>query len=175
MSKLIFYCLLFFATNSFAFSPELASYRKLMGLAYSSETQAHQFYSVTRNINDQSPSLLLGFKAISELMMCKYLTNPLNKLSYFNKGKKLLEKAIERDPNNAELRFMRFCTQVNTPAMLGYNSAITKDKIFLIDYLNKAKVNPLANVDEALYSNVKAFLLDCKYCSTEEKNTLKRL
>lgn len=175
MRKFIFCCFILLASNSFALSPELANYRKLMGMAYSSESQALQFYKLTRNINDKSPSLWLGFKAISELMMCKHLSNPLSKLSYFNRGKKLLEKAIEQEPNNAELRFMRFCTQVNTPAMLGYNAAISKDKTFLIDYLNKVKANPVANADEALYTNVKAFLLDCKYCNTEEKNILKRL
>lgn len=175
MRTFIFCSLMLITTHSFGFSPEIASYRKLMSLAFSSQSQALEFYKATRNINEKSPSLLLGFKAISELMMCKHLSNPLSKLSYFNKGKKNLEKAVEQDPENTELRFMRFCTQVNTPAALGYGHAIQKDKKFLIDYLNKAKNNLATALEESLYAHVKAFLLESKYCSTEDKNILKRL
>ena len=145
-----------------------------MGEAYNKESSAISFYNNTRNFGSSSPALMLGFKAIAELMMCKHVQNPLTKLSYFKKGKNHLEEAISLDDKNPELRFMRFCTQVNTPSMLGYNEAIKIDKQFLIQYLTVQHA-AFKKDDEALYINIKAFLLNCKFCSDAEKKIVKNL
>ena len=58
-------------------------------------------------------------------------------MSYFNGGKKLLEKQIKSDPNNTELRFIRLCIQYYIPDYLGYKSNIEEDKNFLVANLHK--------------------------------------
>lgn len=161
-------------SNLVAVATDIKTLRGLMGAAYTSETSAKKFYNDTRNFSTKSGTTLLGFKAIAEVMMCKHLLNPLSKLTYFNKGKKNLEQAIALEKNNPELRFMRYCTQVNAPDMLGYNTAINTDKAFLIEYLQSQK-NTNPKNDEALYDNVKKFLLEDKHCSNTEKNLIKQL
>jgi hypothetical protein len=174
MKKKLLIFFLLISSQLMATGTELSSLRSLMAEAYLNESAAQNFYNSTRNISTNSRPIMLGFKAIAELMMCKHLSNPLTKLSYFNKGRKHLEQAISVESNNPELRFMRFCTQVNAPDLLGYNTSVKTDKIFLIEYLKTE--NKLAEKqDPSLYVHVKKFLLNTRHCSTEEKNLIKQL
>ena len=79
-----------------------------------------------------SEPIVLGYKGSATMMKAKYVINPFSKLSNFLNGKKLLEKGISEDPGNAELRYLRFTIQNNTPSFLGYKANIKQDKNFLI-------------------------------------------
>ena len=99
------------------------------------------------------------------MMIANYVLNPFTKLSYFNKGKKLLEQAIETAPANAELRFLRFAIQANIPSFLGYNSNIGEDKNLLMK-----SVAPMA--DAQLRQLIVPYLTDSAFTSQEEKKKL---
>jgi hypothetical protein len=174
MKKILFLILSFISANVFANGSSIETLRSLMSEAFKKETAALSFHQNTRSISPSSPALLLGFKAISEFMMCNHIHNPFTQLSYFKKGKNLLEQAILRDATNIELRFMRFCTQVSTPSILAYNDDIAEDKNLLIQYL-KAQQKLKIKDDEALFVNMKGFLLESTHCTQEEKSILKNL
>jgi hypothetical protein len=174
MKKIMLILLTFIASKAMASSHDLDEYRTMMGTAYKNESAAKEFYTNTRNITSNSSALLLGFKGISELMMCNHVVNPFTKLSFFKKGKNLLEQALVKEPNNPELRFMRFCTQVNTPSVLAYNTDLKQDKTFLLNYIrSQEKTTP--KQDENLYKHIIIFLKESKYCSSEEKLYLNNL
>lgn len=78
-----------------------------------------------------------GYEAAFHMFMAKHTSNPFKKMSYFNGGKKLLEKQIKLEPNNTELRFIRLCIQYYTPDFLGYKHNIEEDKNFLVENLHK--------------------------------------
>jgi hypothetical protein len=56
---------------------------------------------------------------------------PATKLHLFKEGKKRLEAAIQREPGNAEYRFLRLIVQENAPGFLGYKSNIETDGAFI--------------------------------------------
>lgn len=78
-----------------------------------------------------------GYQAAFHMFMAKHTSNPIKKMSYFNGGKKMLEKQIATNQNNVELRFIRLCIQFYVPSYLGYNSSVEKDKTFLMNNLYK--------------------------------------
>ncbi|MBL7711980.1 MAG: hypothetical protein JNL13_05940, partial [Chitinophagaceae bacterium] len=135
-----------------AFSPDLQYYRGLLERSQQSSRSARAFYDQTRRIQDTGHPTLLGYKAMSELMMCPHVSGPFNKLGYFNRGRKMLEQAIGKDRNNAELRFMRFCIQNNVPAILNYSGDLDADKEFLISYLKRAGAK-----DAGLHELIRAY------------------
>jgi hypothetical protein len=57
--------------------------------------------------------------------------NPASKLKLFKQGRKLLEEAIAKDPDNAEFRFLRLIIQENAPGTLGYRNDKQKDSEFI--------------------------------------------
>lgn len=162
--------LLFSVSYSRADESSVRNLRNMMADAYHDKAAARKFYETTSNYTNQSPPLLYGFRAVSELMMCNHVSGPLTKLRYFNRGKDMLEEAIKKDTTQPELRFMRFCTQVNTPALLNYSQYIGSDKRFLIAYLSNKPVR-----DKELYENVRKFLQESGTCTPAELKFLKSL
>lgn len=90
-----------------------------------------------------------GFQAI----WANHVFSPISKLSTFNKGKKNIEKAIKKEPDNAEYRFIRLSIQKNIPSVLGYKSNIKEDTEFLKNNQNQIKSEILQRNIEALLKN----------------------
>jgi hypothetical protein len=92
-----------------------------------------------------------GYFGVATMMQAKVYFNPFTKLAYFNKGKKILETIIQKEPENVELRFLRYAVQKKVPDLLFYNDKLTEDKAVLDEYL-------LAH-DDKLAENIKDFYL----------------
>jgi hypothetical protein len=58
---------------------------------------------------------------------------PKEKLHLFKSGNKSFEKAISKDENNFEYRFLRLIIQENAPRILGYHDDIEKDSKYIRD------------------------------------------
>jgi hypothetical protein len=56
---------------------------------------------------------------------------PSTKLHLFKEGRRMLEKAIKEDPDNAEFRFLRLMVQEHAPGALGYKNDVEKDCEFI--------------------------------------------
>lgn len=86
-------------------------------------------------MSEMSP-LLLAYRGVARASMAECAFFPLTKLSYFNEGKAELEDAIKRDPDNVEIRFIRFAMQTNIPSLLMYDD-IVEDKTFILNEIAK--------------------------------------
>ena len=117
---------------SFSQTPALAKVRSLYALTEKKEQACHDLMNILEPYDETNNPLFLGYKASATMMMARYVSNPFSKLSYFNKGKKMLEKAVSAEKNNIELRSLRFLVQSNVPSFLGYKSDIDADKLFII-------------------------------------------
>jgi hypothetical protein len=147
--------------------------RKLLSESPKNEKTAELFFEQTKNFNKANGALLLGFKAMSEFMLCNHVSNVFSKLNHFNTGKKLLEEVIKKESKNAELIYFRFTVQTNAPALLAYSARIKEDKQFLINYIKDNFSN--ANKDVDLYNRIRIYLLQCNACSQAEKENIKNL
>ncbi len=72
-------------------------------------------------------ALVLGYQGISDAMLADHSFFVLTKYIHFKEGKEKIERAIEMEPHNAELRYLRMLIQLNTPGFLGYNDNIEED------------------------------------------------
>lgn len=90
-----------------------------------------------------------GFQTI----WANHTFSPISKLNTFNKGKKNIETAIKKEPDNTEYRFIRLSIQKNAPAILGYKSNIKEDTEFLKNNQNQIKSQILQKNIEALLKN----------------------
>lgn len=152
-------------------TPNLVAYRKMLERSVDNKKVANEFYEQFKPIKEDDVPVLIGFKAMSEFMLCKHLLNPLSRLSHFNKGRDLLEEAIKREPASPELLFFRFTTQSTIPSLLNYSDKLKEDKLILINYLKQGE----AVKDKDLFQRVKAYMLINKYCSAAEKALIKNL
>ncbi len=152
---------------------DLVELRKQLDLAANDSKVADKFSARFKTIDENKASpMMVGFKAISELILAKHAFNPMSKISHFKKGKRILGTAIARDPKNPQIIFFRYTTQVNVPSMLNYSSNVKEDRQLLINYL-KGDAKVPKDVD--LYKRIKKYLLTEKPGTKAETEMLKNL
>jgi hypothetical protein len=149
---------------------DLLEIRKMYYEASGSSRVANELQRRLENISVENNPVLFGYKGMSKLMVCYHSYNPYTKLSYFVKGKEMLEKAISAQPGNAELVYLRFSVQTNAPVFLSYYSNIKDDKEVLLAFL---KAN--SGGDSDLFERIKKYLLESSHCSESEKIAIKEL
>ena len=66
-----------------------------------------------------------------QTIWANHVFSPISKLNTFKEGKKNIEQAIKKEPDNVELRFIRLSVQKNAPSFLGYKSNINEDTEFI--------------------------------------------
>jgi hypothetical protein len=137
--------------------------RKLYYQAALNEDAAVRLKKMLTEVNDNSDAIFVCYKGASQMLDAKYAFNPITKLNRFKKGKTMMEKAINKDPNHLEMRFIRFSIQTNLPSFLGYNNWIESDKKLLLLQTSKTK-------DEDLKLKISNYLV--KYCTKEELKKL---
>jgi hypothetical protein len=95
---------------------------------------------------------LQGYKGMSFMLLSKYSFNPYEKIYYFKKGSSILDKAIEEDKENIELRYLRYTVQSEAPVILNYRSALSSDLTFIQTQVNNIKDFDLKNrINNFLY------------------------
>ena len=140
---------------------KLSELRKLYYQAAESSAASATLTRTLKTVDASSAPIFLCYKGAAHMMEAKYTLNPITKLSRFNKGKIAIEQAIERDPDQLEMRFIRFSIQVNLPSFLGYKGQIEVDKKKLL-----AGVGVIN--DKVLKDNVINYLIASKKCTKEE-------
>ncbi len=165
MKKIFFLLLVFISAESFANVPPQNEVRILFQYSAIKEDSCKKLITILNSYNEENNPLLAGYKACATMMMAKYVFNPFSKLSSFYKGRNLLEKSIEADKENIELRFLRFSIQNSVPSFLGYKSSIDNDKLFLMNRLSTVK-------DTSLKQWIVSFLKQSDYVTASEKQKI---
>ena len=100
---------------------------------------------------NEKSSVYLAYLGGYQTIWANHVFNPLSKLATFKKGKNNIELAISKEPENVEIRYIRFSVQKNAPSFLGYNSHLKEDKDFLVK--NKKNIN-----SDLLQKNIETLL-----------------
>lgn len=133
-----FVSLLFIILFQLSFGQNIQQERTHLDKAHHSKSYAKQHLKTFEKRTIKKP-IILGFKAMAYMVMANHVSNPFKKLSYFKKGKKLLNFSIKKDPKNIELRFLRLMVQEKAPKIAGYRENISDDKKFVLQNLKYVK------------------------------------
>lgn len=99
----------------------------------------------------KSNPIYLGYLGGFQTIRAKHVFNPLKKVSTFKEGKKNLERAITKEPQNADLKFIRLSIQKNAPSFLGYSNQMETDIIFIKIHKKQISSNiVLLNIDNLM-------------------------
>lgn len=161
----LFVALLFFTNASFANNPVIKEVRILYEKSYSDESACNKLIKILSPYNENNNPLYAGYRASAIMMMAKHVFNPFSKMSYFKKGKRILESAIKADEENVELRFLRFNAQTHMPSFLGYDKSIEADKFFLESSFSKIN-------DLKLKEFLLPYLISSDYISADRKKQM---
>lgn len=102
-------------------------------------------------LSKEKSVIALAYLGAYQTIWANHVFNPLSKLATFKKGKNNIESAISKEPENVEIRYIRFSVQKNAPSFLGYNSHLKEDRDFLVK--NKKNIN-----SDLLQKNIETLL-----------------
>jgi hypothetical protein len=105
--------------------------RTMYGKAVEDSKTADELLSLLNESNNND-ALLTAYKGATESLIAKHAINPYRKLQYLNRSMETLAQAIEKDPANPEIRFLRFSIQYYVPSFLGYGKNLQEDKDVII-------------------------------------------
>jgi len=140
----------------YASNEEVENIRVLFYKAQSSEKVCRELIDRLEPFNEANNVLFMGYRACAVMLMAKHVFNPFSKLSYFKKGKEMLEKAIKSDRDNIELRFLRYTIQTNVPSFLNYSQSKEIDRLFLVNSLSKLNDQKLKKIITSYLTTNKA-------------------
>ena len=116
-----------------------------------------------------SDAVVQAYAGAGEAAMAECMSGPLDKLGTFKRGKRNIEEAVEKEPAVAEIRFLRFATQANIPAMLGYNNK-SDDKPIVIKKLPRL----LKDDKDGFWKKAAQFMIDTGELNKEEAVAVKK-
>lgn len=137
MKVILFTFLLLSSTVDCQQVQDIDEIRHLYVHAQKEKVACQQLYNLTENSNLNANTLAYSYHAVAKMMLAKHDSNPVKKWRYFYKGKNMLENAINKYPNNLELRFLRYCVQLNVPDFLAYNSNLESDKEIITNQIDE--------------------------------------
>ena len=102
------------------------------------------FHGQLLKVKNRTP-VLVGYHAAATAIMTRTTWNWFRKLDYLKESRKLFIQAVEKDPKNVEIRFLRITVEDRIPFYLGYSDHMDEDKEIIMKYLDtydSQSVNP---------------------------------
>lgn len=72
-------------------------------------------------------ALTSAYLGAAKALMADVESNPYSSYQYFKSGSSLIDEAVMSSPKSAEIRYVRFMIQINSPDFLGYSDNIEED------------------------------------------------
>jgi hypothetical protein len=155
-------------SSSYAQGLSLAEIRKQYVQGAENEDTAEK---LLKALGAADTPVTLAYKGATQAVMAKYATLPSKKYSLAKKGLAMINSAIAKDPENIEIRYLRFTIQENVPGFLGLSGDMDKDKAVIVRNVSKRKDY---QIDDAFLKEMVLFMIDSDECSDEEIEKLKQ-
>jgi hypothetical protein len=144
--------------------------RKQLLVALDRRSLTDSLYNTLNSASDKS-ALNTCYFGVVQALKAKHAWNPYYKLKFLNDSEKTLQMAVNREPDNMEIRFMRFSIEHNVPGFLGYNKHLTADREEMIKQLDKKYY---ATADKDVVKTIVKFLIESKRCTAAENQNLQK-
>ncbi len=163
-------------TSSDVESATLTQIRKLFYEAVESEDKLEELENLfNRKFSEKAfvyRPLLLAYTGAIEALKAKHAFNPFSKFSHVVSSLDILEKAVDRDLHNLEIRFIRFSILHNLPGILGYGKEREAD---IVEICNQLSKKDYVSYDPKLQKNVIDFMLESERLTDSQTLQLKKL
>jgi hypothetical protein len=162
--------LLFLLVTFLAAPADLPELRKQYYASVNDSKVADQLYDKLKSRSHADPLTLAYFGAI-QAVRAKHAFNPYHKVSYLKKGIADLNTAVGKNPDDLEIRFLRFSLQHYVPAFLGMSKHLDQDRVAIVSLM---KAKRYGTVDAELRKALVSFMKESKRCSAAEITTLEQ-
>jgi len=171
--RFLLHIFIFLSVHSYAesiISDEFRNIKVAVHRAIESPAVTDSLYLALKSGNTDNP-LIVAYIGTLEALKAKHSWNPYNKIRYVSLSQKTMKMAVERDPNNLEIRFMRFTIQHYTPSFLGFSKDLDEDRKAIV---RQFKNRRFGFADAPLIKNIALFMIESDRCLKEELIVFKK-
>tara|TARA_R110002111_G_scaffold163455_2_gene229645 strand:- start:11622 stop:12116 length:495 start_codon:yes stop_codon:yes gene_type:complete len=148
-------------------SLDVSTVRNAYKEAAQDSSKIEAFSKLLTNVSKNDDVALVAYKGAAIALLARNEKRIKDKKDLFVEGISYVEYAIEKAPNNIEVRFIRLGIQENTPKILKYKGYIEEDKQFILKQFKNISSSNLRN-------HIKDYILQSKSFSDEEKSVFSR-
>jgi hypothetical protein len=116
------------------------------------------------------PPVILAYYGSLDALRAKHAFWPFSKMSYLSSSMNILKKAISEDPNNLEIRFIRFSILDHVPGFLGYGDELNSDLQVILKLLAE---NNFEHLEGDIQKGIIEYMLRCGRLNKEQVSLLK--
>lgn len=163
---------IFLQTCTWAFTSSSSDMNQLRKLFFDTSYDISLLPSLEKKLNQFSDknATILAYKGATRALYARKEWNPFEQLSIVKEAVNVLNKAESSDPNNVEIRFLRFATQHYIPSFLGMSGNLEKDKVFVLSHLEQMKE---LSIDYGFVTELMVFIEKSGRFSKHDLNQMK--
>ena len=152
----------FFITFSLQ-AQSIEQIRKSYTIAQNSKENTAQFYQLMQEVSSEDIPIKRAYKGDSIMMYAKYSVKNVREL--LKEGKEWVEEALNKEPENIEIRLVRLSLQEHLPKIVPYHKNKDEDKKVILDsFYSQSKL---------LQKYLQDYIQSSKSFSPEEKKRIK--
>lgn len=136
--RIVLIAFFFTLTMSAQNCEKLTEIRQIFQVGVHNQQQLEDMIAICKTSNCTK---ITPYHAAANMRKAEFVWSPFQKLSNFNKGKKMLETFISNNPKNIEARYIRWLTQKMAPKFLGYHNNIDKDYTYIVTNISKSDID----------------------------------
>jgi hypothetical protein len=148
----------------------ISQLRSLYPKASQEESTGRKFYEQMAAYKGSEP-VVLGYKAVSEALMAKFVWSPYQKIKHVRNSGKIFQEALSQHPRHPEVRFLRYTVEYSVPRYLKMSEHLAEDRDLIADHLLRF---PESGVDPEGFRLMSAFMLKENHLSAAEKAVISR-
>lgn len=137
-------------------SGNLTEIRNLYSNVSSSKEKQQDFITYMQKADTKKP-VFQAYKGAALILQSKNTTVKSDRKQLFVNGAGLIDKSVNKEPENIEIRLIRLSIQENIPKALKYNSNIQEDVTFINKNLNHIKDSELKSYVQRYVKQSKSF------------------
>ena len=132
-----------------------ADLRRNLHLAATSKNTCETFIAHLNKYKGHDP-VVYGYKAAAQGIMADHAWNPYLKVKYVRNSAKIFEEILDKNPEAAEVRFLRYSLEYYIPRYLNMSGHLQEDRAIFLKSLFRY---PQSDLDPEIFGIVRSFLL----------------
>lgn len=140
-------------------------------IAAKDEDEAEAFLELMDKYKGKDP-VVTGYKAVSNAIMAKHAWSPYSKIKYLKNCSNIFEQAVKLNPQNPEVRFLRYSIEYNIPKYLNMSQNLEEDKKVFMAALLK---HPNSGIPRESVKIMVSYLLRKDLVTAEERQQVEKL
>lgn len=150
---------------------DLRQLRQRYYAAVQSASVTDKLYAELKKQAKPSP-VILAYVGSLEALKAKHAYNPYYKIQFLKAADQTMRRAVKADPDNVEIRFLRYSYQYYVPEFLGYSEDKSADVAVIVTQLAAGNYR---KQDKELVKNMLGFLEETQAVSASELAKLNAL